>query len=428
MFRNNRRGWCGFCALAAAFSIAVGFFLWAGVVPAKAQLVVDAGGRVLNYIGGSDAEENHVKPGWQADSSGWQTAPTPIQAAYGIAPEGFAWDPSTQQMVPVWLNEDPDPFADDTITNDRGIRATSAATGAVGPAIGSRTTDVGGGADGSFPYQETFSPGVNQTVTVGGLLRYDSIRTSFYDGAFTAIPQTARQGIYTTQGTARYQVGNTYLDGYVSGNWGSGNVSGSVTAGNFTSRGGSGGVSIGHTFSPFAPSMEAAGFAVPTKAPPKPIIAASPLSALQIDVSANLGYATNTVNAFTDNAGFAWGDETVRYWQAGGQATFFERIIYAGYAMTPSASVGIESQFDFSHTLGIPAQPAFAVTADTLSLGSAQTFWTERVGMNVTDPNGWQWGLQGFYSDSAEYRVYGIQGSVHLPIAHWLGWDRIASR
>lgn len=424
--RNGRGAWGTLRAAFAVFTFAGEFFLAIGIAPASAQtLVVDAAGRVLETtVPGTIGEQTY---GPYMMRNGFQTQPTPQEALYGIGPSGFAYDFATGKVVPVWDSNDPDPFIDTTNTNDRGIRGTSAATGMVGAPIGSHTTDVGGGGNGNFNYTKSFSPGVGQTFTIGALVRYNSLRTSFDDGAFTAIPQTAHQNVYTAAGIARYQVGNTYLAGYVAGDWGTGDVSGSVTTGHFSSQGSQEGVSLGHVFSLFDPPAQGSSSLLPTKAPPKGT-AGSPLSALQLDVSANVGYATDTVNAFTDNTGFAWGDETMKYWQAGGQATLFERLLYAGYAITPFAGVGVESQFDFSHTLGIPNQPTFAVTADTISLGSAQTFWTERLGVNVTDPNGWQYSVEGFYSESSEYRTLGVRAGFHMPIARWLGLNQTASR
>ncbi len=215
-------------------SLAAGLLLAVGTTAAKAQLIVDAGGRVLGF---DPTTSIYTGPHYYPPP--YQTEPTPTESLYGIGPSGFAWNVTTQKLVPIWDSNSADPFIDSTVINDTGIRATSSATGAVGPAISSRTTDVGGGADGSFPlFTKTFSPGVGQTLTIGGLVRYDSIWTNFNDGAFTAVPQSARQNIYTVSGNARYQVGNTYVAGVLSGDWGSGNVSGSVTTGHFSDQGG----------------------------------------------------------------------------------------------------------------------------------------------------------------------------------------------
>lgn len=419
---RQERGWRAFCAALNIMSLAAGLLLAVGTTAAKAQLIVDAGGRVLGF---DPTTSIYTGPHYYPPP--YQTEPTPTELLYGIGPSGFAWNVTTQKLVPIWDSNSADPFIDSTVINDTGIRATSSATGAVGPAISSRTTDVGGGADGSFPlFTKTFSPGVGQTLTIGGLVRYDSIWTNFNDGAFTAVPQSARQNIYTVSGNARYQVGNTYVAGVLSGDWGSGNVSGSVTTGHFSDQGGAGSVSIGHIFSPFAASLPSASAPMPTKASPAQI--GGLLSALQLDVSVDVGYASDTVNAFTDAGGFAWGDERLKFWNAGAQARLFEVFVDRDYIITPFVAASVESQFDFSHTLGIPSQPAFGITSDTLLLGSAQTFWTEKTGIDVTDPNGWQYSLRGFYSESSEYRVYGFQAGFHMPIARWFGQTQTASR
>jgi hypothetical protein len=70
-----------------------------------------------------------------------------------------------------------DPFADVTRTRDRGTSFTSATGTIGGQTVSGHTTDVGGG--GGAYYTKSFNPSANQTISVGGLFRYDSLRTTF---------------------------------------------------------------------------------------------------------------------------------------------------------------------------------------------------------------------------------------------------------
>jgi len=309
-----------------------------------------------------------------------------------------------------------DPYIDYTSIADRGTQAKSTATGAVAAAVPLHMTDVGGGGDGNVTWYKTYNLAVGQSLTIGALARYDSAYTSYDLSAFPGNSESQVRNIFTAAGLVRYWIGSTFFAGGVAGQWGDGNYSGTVTTGNFNSHGLMAGLSAGHVFTLYDDRIATEDSALlVTKAPARPVDG----TALFFSVSAYLNYADDTIDGFTDTTGFAWGDETTTYWQAGGQAMLYERIVMSGYRITPFVGENVSSQFLYSQTLAIPSQATTA--ADTIVFGTPQTFWSTRLGVDVVDPNGWDYGIAGFYSASAEYNTLGIRGYFHMPIARWFG-------
>jgi hypothetical protein len=306
-----------------------------------------------------------------------------------------------------------DPFADVTRTRDRGTSFTSATGTIGGQTVSGHTTDVGGG--GGAYYTKSFNPSAYQTISVGGLFRYDSLRTTFdvdpLAGAF-GNSGSANRDVYTTAAFFRYRVRDTYFAGGIAGSWGHGDWTDNVTpaTGSYSSHGFMSGVSLGHVFTLF----DALAVSRPSR------ITKGPLPAtwangyvVKLDVSGNVGYWRDRIGGFVDSSGFAWGDEQIRSWRAGGQAMLLANVYRGGYQMTPFVAATVTSDFSFSHTLDIPVQ--VGQIADTIFYGSPQTFWGVR--------GGWNFGLEGFTQNSSQYQVLGARAYVRTPIFDWLGFN-----
>jgi hypothetical protein len=305
-----------------------------------------------------------------------------------------------------------DPFGYFTSIQDKGSQTSSASGTISGPTGSSHTSDVGGGLEGTYNASKTISLSANQQLVLGALFLSDSQRTTF--AASPGLPATvalssARLDSYTFSGFARYLVGPMYVVGYVTGNFGRGSSLNGTTgaAGNFNTGGYAVGGAIGKTYTLFDSRKVIPSSLLPTKAPPK---TTDDGFALQLNVDANLGYAQDQVDGFTDSSGFIRGDELIHYWTVGGEARLSAIIPRAGLTWTPYAAANISQQFGFSHTLDIPTQPGQG--ADTIFFGSAQTFAGTLAGINATNAAGIILGIEGFYKQSSEYQVAG--GDAYL--------------
>ena len=319
-----------------------------------------------------------------------------------------------------------DPFIDVTTTRDRGNQFSSTTGALTGQTVGSRTTNVGGGGDGRFNFVQHFDTGANQILTIGALFRYDSLRTTFDADPLVGTGSAAsiRRDLFTAAGLFRYDIGNAYFGAGVAGSFGSGNWTDNVAAAsaNFRSHGFMAGGRVGYVFNLVNTRGSGSRPAMHTKAPPKPVDGYT----LNLSVSSSLGYAQDNIGGFTDSSGFAWGNEQLRYWKAGAQAMLYANIHRNGYKWTPFAAATVDGQFGFSHTLDIPAQAG--TTADTVLYGSPQTFWGGRLGLDITNPTGWNYGVEGSYSQSAQYQILGGRAYVRMPIDRWLGLETVASK
>jgi len=243
---------------------------------------------------------------------------------------------------------------------------------------------------------------------VSGLFQYDSLRTTYGVVPFT--PTTLgsagsiNQSVYTVSGFLRYYFGSSYIGGGVSTDWGTGNWT-DITgpSGSFHSNGYDAFLSAGNVFTLFD-SRRLSATRVATKGRAPAVLGGY---AVALDTSAWIGYDKSRVGGFTDSTGFAWGDENLRYWAAGAQARLFMTIPRGWWTWTPYVAATFSSQFSYSATLDIPAQTAQA--ADTLLFGGPQTFWGGRAGVSALAANGIEVGAQGFYRESAQFRVAGGQ-------------------
>jgi hypothetical protein len=319
-----------------------------------------------------------------------------------------------------------DPFADDPFVNFTSIRdsggSVSSASGTIsgqGPA--SHSTDVGGGAIGTYNgWNKTFNLTANQSLVVGGQFSYDSLRTTF--GASPLVPGFASLGsnnedIYRLNGGLAYYAGSLYFGGTVGGDWGRGNQTNVATGG----TGGYGiygyqtGAFLGNVFTlygspgnPANPSNSPLTTkALPAKAPPQP---APPGYALQLDLGAHATYLTDQADGFTDSAGFIWGAEQLHYWDVGGQARLFATIPDGRLTWTPYVTATLDQQLGYSDALALPAQPG--QIADTIFFGAPQTFWGAHIGLYAQDVSGIGVGIRGIYQESSEFQILGGQAYI----------------
>jgi hypothetical protein len=194
-----------------------------------------------------------------------------------------------------------DPFGDVTRTRDRGTSFTSVTGANVGQTVSSRTTDVGGG--GAY-YAKSFNPSAYQTISVGGLFRYDSLKTTFDTDPLAGVfgnAGSANRDVYTTVGFFRYRVRDTYFAGGIAGSWGHGDWTDNVTpaTGSFSSNGFMSGVN-----DTLGRSSRLAKGALPATWANGTVV--------KLDVSGNVGYWRDRIGGFVDSSGFVWGDEQIR--------------------------------------------------------------------------------------------------------------------
>ena len=321
------------------------------------------------------------------------------------------------QIIPYLLgggSGDSDPFIDTTQVRDRGNQISSASGTIAGQTAGGRTNDVGGGADAQLNFSKQINLAATQAIVVGGMFRYDSLRAN-YDTSTSLLsggiidPTSRHSNVYTFAGVLRYYTGSAYLTGGLGGSWGRGDWSDNVagTTASFNTHGFAAAASVGNVFTLFDSRVTTrTTAAIPTKAPPAPPKQTGGY-ALQLDLSARVAYSNNQVDGYNDSTGFTYGGEQYRYWLAGGQAKLIMTVPTDYLTWKPWASVNVDQQFGFSHTLDIPVQTAQA--ADTIYFGSAQTFWGTRAGIEAQHSSGLRVGLSGVFQQSSQYQILGGQ-------------------
>jgi hypothetical protein len=305
--------------------------------------------------------------------------------------------------------QDNDPFIDFTTIHDNGAHINNTA-GTVN-ALSSRTSDLGGGATAGYVIPpQVFNFSANQRLVVTGMLRVDSFNTNY--GSSPAAPgignaASMSQNAFTLAGFARYYINSAYFDAALSGDWGHASYTDHIGAasGNFATHGYDAFVGVGNVYT-LLNALSAPSRSMPTKAPPKPIGG----YLLQLDAGAHVGYASETDGGYTDISGFQWGNETLNYWDIGAHAKLFMTIPRDNLIWTPYVAATFDHEFDYSNTLTIPTQAAFAGTA--LGFGGDQTFWGARAGISAETLSNWVVGVQGAYRQSSEFTVLSGQAFV----------------
>lgn len=402
---------------------AIGGFLLA--LPAAALACVSAGACTA---GGGVVSPGVPSSTCAGGSQSGQSICTGGPIAGSLAPtKASVEEPSNQEIgraiISLVTGAD-DPYLDISSTRDKGAGITSASATVSGPAQSSRTTDINGGVDGHISQTKVFDLAANQRLTIGGFFYYDSQHISYGSPTTIAAASSANRNIYTLGGQFRYDAGNTYFGGGVGGELGSGDLNGPGDTGSFDSRGYATAAYIGRVFSLwdttgsiYAPTSRH------TKAPQKPISG----YAVNLDVSAHLGYSNDEIGGFTDSTGFVRGTERLAFWDVGGVAKLFWVLPPWGrVAWSPFVAATIDQEFGYSHTLDIPTQTAQA--ADTLYYGNAQTFGGAQIGIDGLDVSGVRFGVKGYYQQSSEFQVFGGQAYVKFPVLTWLGVQPVMPR
>jgi hypothetical protein len=287
----------------------------------------------------------------------------------------------------------------------------------------SHTSDLGVGVVGLYDgrpvgsydgWKKTFNLAAEQTLVVAGRFTFDSTHTTF--GPNTLLPGflsvgSAKQDIYGLQGAAIYYAGPWYFGGAFGGDIGRGSQTVAATGGtgSYNISGYDAALAAGKVFTLFD-NRKAVRSALPAKAPPK---ATSGGYAVQLDVRAYIGYSNAQAYSFTDSAAFIWGTEQMRFWDTGLKARLFATIPAGEMTWIPFVGASVDQQFGYRDALSIPTQ--VATPADTISYGSAQTFFNAQWGLNAQAANGITVGARGFYVASSEFS--GLGGQVYLRYA-----------
>jgi hypothetical protein len=314
-----------------------------------------------------------------------------------------------------------DPSAFVSRTRDKGATFRDSTGAVLGTSLTSRTTGVGGGVDGRFNASRAFQLSGWQTLTLGAAFQGESYRTTFDPDPLNPAVGSAgsvRQSIYRLSGFARYDFGPSYLGLFASGNWGSGTETDNIFAstGQFDRRGYMVAGNVGHVFTLFDNTVrERRASAMPTKAPPAAI--ASGYS-IKLDAGANVGYASTTIDGFTDTAGNVRGDEKLEYGFAGAHAKLFATTASGRWTLSPFVAGTVTKQFDYNHAIFFPAQ--FGAPDVTDYYGSSQTFWGVHGGLDIVDISGVMFGANFYYRTSQQFDVTGGQAYIRLPITRWL--------
>jgi hypothetical protein len=277
-----------------------------------------------------------------------------------------------------------------------------------------------GGTIGAFWDFSTLLP-TNQGLIVRSFYRYDQTRRSYGNapdfGIIGLDVGSQQQASHTFGGSVKYWLDRTYLRGAATFDTGRGSLSNNANggSGDYTTNGYKLDMRIGQVFTlargiTYGPS---AGY---TKAPPKPITS----YLIGLDVSGHLGYASDRAGAFTDSAGFVYGDERARYGDIGARAKLFALMPGYGLLWQPYIGATVDQLFGLSHTAVFPNQVQL-VGGDVVAYSPARTFWGIDGGVDVYNNarNGWRVGARGFYNSSSDTSIAGANLSLSVPL--WRG-------
>jgi hypothetical protein len=288
-----------------------------------------------------------------------------------------------------------DPSFGFTGSRDKGT-SYSTSTGATGLTLSSHSSDVSVEGDSHVNMSKVFHLGGDEYLTVGGYFRYDSINQTY--GALPGVLPSINPGkvgtdLYTLATVTRYDTPNFYLGEVSAISWGDGRVSDYATGGrgDFSDYGYVEAVFAGKVF-----NTRSAALGYP-----------------KIDAGGYLGYVEQVEGRFTENLGLAWGEEKETYWAIGGRAKMFWTVPDGRWTWSPFIAATVDQQFDYSHTI--------SGTGSTTYIGDAQTFLGGQIGVDVLDKSGIQFGINGFYQESAQYENYGGKAYVKFPLMVWAG-------
>jgi hypothetical protein len=328
--------------------------------PAKAQncqtVQTASGGTVQSCDGGGDdgdaSQSQEPRPTPEARTEARRRAVAAGQNSYL---DDYIW----------WATGGEDPAIDLFKERDHGTRLRSTSGIVSGETFKSDTTDVGAIVDGHVDASRVFNLGSGQRLAVGGMFRYD-----WFDREYDANSADVDRNIYNLAGLFRYDAGNTYFGGGFGGQWGDGSWTDNISGarGDFDSDGFVGAMYLGRIFT-LADHLRYAPAGKSLDAPAEPIGGYS----VNLDANGYIGYAREEIDGFTDSLGFVWGRELQDYWSTGGRLKLFMTLPGERYSWSPYVAATLNDEFDFAHTIKVPAQDGFA--RDTLIYGDAQTFW-----------------------------------------------------
>ncbi len=223
-----------------------------------------------------------------------------------------------------------------------------------------------GGTIGAFWDFSTLSP-TNQGLIVRSFYRYDQTRRSYGNapdfGIIGLDVGSQQQASHTFGGSVKYWLDRTYLRGAATFDTGRGSLSNNANggSGDYTTSGYKLDMRIGQVFT-LARGITYGPPAGYTKAPPKPITSYM----IGLDVSGHLGYASDRAGAFTDSAGFVYGDERARYGDIGARAKLF--ALMPGYDLLwrPYIGATVDQLFGLSHTAVFPNQVHWLAATSSL--------------------------------------------------------------
>jgi hypothetical protein len=266
----------------------------------------------------------------------------------------------------------PDPFGSAFTSHTSSVPITGSVAGAPSSNPASNTTGFTAGGDFHLPLVNLNNG--SQRLTAGVYFNGANALTTYASPA--AIGQdSVRQMLYNIGAAARYDIGDTYLQGKLGVLFGNGKASyADASSGNFSSVGASGDLKVGREYT----LVDHRTFAAPllaTKAAPKSQPSVNGGYDIKLVLSGGVFWLQDTIHGFTDTSGFVLGDEFASTWGASGYARV-EADIYSGqYVWTPYAGIGVDQLIGFSHRLAVPDQGGtpggtlFLVLLDELGVG-----------------------------------------------------------
>jgi hypothetical protein len=293
-------------------------------------------------------------------------------------------------------------------TRSSGVGVTDSA-GLLAPgavANGFRENGGSGGISGS--YDATRLVGPNQKLLFTGAFDYTSAKADYFGGAGSINADT-----YNFMGSLLYSNANTYV--VVKGGVGFGDLSEFTTidasSGSYRSESYTIDGRLGHLF-----MLINAPAAVPgpryAKAPVAPV---TPGYSLGLDLSGHLGYSKDIAKAFTDTAGFSFGEERVQGGEVGVRAKLVAAVPSGGVTWFPYISGTADWRFDYSHVADFPIQVALP-TGDSVRFGDGTTQLGAQLGVDARAANGWTVGVNGFYTHTTTAEVTGGRAFLRIPI------------
>ena len=249
-----------------------------------------------------------------------------------------------------------------------------------------------------YDFSRAFDLSSNQVLAGGFAVSYNNYKLN------GSLGEGANNTSLSLSGGVIYRLNRSYVIGSVVGDFGRGSIHTPFDSGSFGTYAYLVDIAPGHVFNLWG----SPGFPRATVKPMR-----TGLLAVDLDVSARLGYARTNSNSFVDTTGFAWGINDIHTGIVGAKARLIGSFGTMNGIVAPYVLVGVDHLPGYSQTTDIPAQ--LGAGPDAFVFDGARTYGRVEAGVNWRTLSGLIASVSGNYSFSSQLEVAGAKASLTIP-------------